>query len=170
MAINKKKKELEVNISNGRLNISFSLKSGGEYVCEDKFASAVYRTELIRTFSEYLIGALTRRMEACKRNLLAHLADVCWVSEGGYHIEWPTGYFNTMSYDVMEEGVELLADLEEDAEILNNPLLLDQIIKAICNDTQPHPDKIGEYKFSNLITILLAYAQAPQYQTTPCRK
>lgn len=168
MPTTRKKKELEVVINNGRLNISFPLKTGEKRVCEDKFASATFRTQLLIAFSEYLIGALSRRMEACKRNLLAHISEICWVSDGGYHIEWPTGYFNTISYSTMEDGIEILKNLDEDIEVLNNTLLVDQIIKAICNDTEAHPDRVGEFKFSQLITILLGYAQMPQYQTTPC--
>lgn len=113
--------------------------------------------DLLGTFSERIIDSLERRMRACQENLIRHLDDVVYSDEAGCIVysrkDGSEGKFNTISFNAMKDCVKALKQSCW-IGVLENPFWIDQIIKALLNDTeQDHSDK-GVFKYSELISLL----------------
>ena len=107
-------------------------------------------------FSDTLTATLHRRMSACQKNLLNHLEDITY--NDGLRIHWKRkdgseGKFFVESYEVMSKCLVLLG-MKRYGEILDNWAMIDQIIKALMNDTQQDRKDRGIYKYSDLVSIL----------------
>lgn len=125
---------------------------------EIKRSRRAYVCDIIGAFSERLIAAIKRRMEACQNNLLNHLEDC--VSHNGQVISWirkdgTTGSFSVVSFEIMEKAV---ASLKKGAwwEFATNKLMVDQTIKALLNDTEQDHSDAGSFRYSELCSVLLS--------------
>lgn len=113
---------------------------------------------IINAFSPRIIASLKRRMTACQQLLVNHIneieynngVNVCWRRKDGSF-----AYFNIPSFMAMQSALE---KLEEEAQPALEPGEIDQILKALLNDTEKisHEDANG-YKWSELISILCWY-------------
>lgn len=113
--------------------------------------------DLLGTFSKRIIDSLERRMCACQENLVRHLDTIVYSDEVGCILysrkDGSEGKFNAQSFNVMKDCVKALKQSCW-RSILNNPFWIDQILKALLNDTeQDHSDK-GILKYSDLISLL----------------
>lgn len=146
---------MKIEIKNNAVEITTTIplmmNDEGLRVCDP-----IKALDIIVTFSPYIIELLSKRMEACMKLLRAHVNDV--IFNNGYTIAWrrkdnSIGYFNAPSYQVMEEAVKLLKDGEYNKYMKSLPMI-DQTIKAIMNDPDlDHSDR-GNYKFSQLVSVL----------------
>ena len=147
---------MKIEKRNQELVITLNIGQGGIPIYSNRVHKKEYALKLMETFSGFLIGALERRMEACKKHLLEHLTDICFISEGGEHLEWHTGQFNVPSFDGMQCAVNMLRR-DMYSEVLGNIGMIDQILKSLLNDTEQHPDRIGDFKYSELISMLMEH-------------
>ncbi len=113
--------------------------------------------DLLGTFSKRIIDSLERRMRACQENLIRHLDDVVYSDEAGCIVyrrkDGSEGKFNTVSFNAMKDCVKALKQSCW-RDVLSNPFWIDQILKALLNDTeQDHRDE-GVLKYSDLISLL----------------
>ena len=113
--------------------------------------------DMISSFSDLIIASLERRMTACQNNLINHISDITY--NDGCHIVWKKknggrGNFNVPSLKNMQDCVKALEQGCQKA-VLDNPAWIDQILKALLNDTeQDHSDK-GGFPYSELISLLM---------------
>lgn len=121
-----------------------------------------YYIEVLSKYRNIIIGTLERRMQACQNNLLVHINDI--VFNDGNQIGYKRNdgsihFFNVLSFELMQQGVE---DLKENnfQMVIDNTPLIEQIVKAICNDNEKldKSDK-GSTKFSDLISVLCELLQ-----------
>lgn len=113
--------------------------------------------DLIGSFSKRMIDSLERRMKACQENLVRHLDDVIYSDECG-HIEYARkdgsiGQFNVPSFKAMQDAVKALKQSCW-RDFINNPVWIDQTIKALLNDTEQDHSDCGVLKYSNLVSFL----------------
>lgn len=113
--------------------------------------------DLIGSYSTLIIESLKRRMKACQENLIRHLDDVEYSDEYGQIVyrrkDNSTGTFNVPAFEAMQEAVIALRQSRW-RDYRNNPVWIDQTLKALLNDTvQDHSDK-GTLKYSDLVGVL----------------
>ena len=94
-------------------------------------------------------------MNACIVHLELHFDDIEYADSYG-HIVWKRqdgtrGQFNVPSYKVMEQAISLLKQ-GKFGEFLENPLIIDQTLKALLNDPVDNHKDFKEYKYSELVT------------------
>lgn len=113
--------------------------------------------DVVGSFSDLIIASLERRMAACQNNLVNHISDITY--NDGCQIVWKKknggrGNFNVPSFKNMQDCVKALEQGCQKA-VLDNPAWIDQILKALLNDTeQDHSDK-GGFPYSELISLLM---------------
>lgn len=123
----------------------------------DSMHRKAYTYDLIGSFSTRIIASLERRMKACQENLIRHLDDVEYSDDCGHIVyrrkDGSTGSFNVPSFNVMKDAVKALKkSFWED--FLNNPIWIDQTIKALLNDTEQDHSDCGGFKYSELVSML----------------
>ena len=145
--------ELSLNV-----RIPFVNRAGSDFdIDKARKKREAWVFDLIGSFSKRMIDSLERRMKACQENLVRHLDDVIYSDEWG-HIEYrrkdgSIGQFNVQSLKSMQDAVKALKQSCW-REFSNNPVWIDQTIKALLNDTgQDHSD-CGTLKYSNLVSFL----------------
>lgn len=144
---------MKIERKENSLVITLPLMQGGTPLYTSKVCTREYAMGLMKAFSQFLVESLERRMEACQRHLLEHIGELCFVTEHAEHIEWKTGQFNTISFETMQQSVSWLhTGMYE--EFLNTTSMVDQLLKALLNDTEQHPDRVGDFKYSELISLL----------------
>lgn len=113
--------------------------------------------DLLGTFSKRIIDSLERRMRACQENLVRHLDDVVYSDEFGCIVyrrkDGSEGKFNTHSFNAMIDCVKALKQSCW-RSILENPFWIDQILKALLNDTEQNHSDESVLKYSDLISLL----------------
>ena len=115
--------------------------------------------DCVKAFSKFLIESLTRRYNACRSKLLEHASEITYKDD--YVYEWPTGMYNIPSAEKMNEAIQMLEDGQY-TQFIKDRYAIDQVLKALLNDVEPHPDKIDGYKFSELVSVLMeAHAFGP---------
>lgn len=125
----------------------------------EKVVKSVFNNEkgpsIVNAFSSRIIASLRRRMAACQQLLINHVndieynngVDICWKRKDGSF-----GCFNIPSFMAMQSALE---ELEKEAQPCLASGQIDQILKALLNDTEniSHEDANG-YKWSELISTL----------------
>lgn len=113
--------------------------------------------DIIGAYADTLINTLLRRMNACKKVMLAHIED-SYLLEGTNTIMWKRkdgsfGRFNVSSMKVMEEAVD---DLQHRRwwKFASTPEKVGQTIKAIMNDNEIIRNDMNRFKFSELVSCL----------------
>jgi len=119
--------------------------------------------DILGSFSDIIKSSLERRMEACQQNLINHIQDVEF--NDGKHIVYnrkdgSCGTFNIPSFQGMQDCVKAL-EQSQYKSILKNKLWIDQILKALLNDTEQHHEDQGVFKYSDLISMLCELHACP---------
>lgn len=116
-----------------------------------------YLFDLIGSFAPRMIASLERRMRACQENLIRHLNDVEYSDECGHIVyrrkDGSTGTFNVPSFNAMRDAVKALKQSCW-RDFSNNPIWIDQTIKALLNDTEQDHSDCGKLKYSDLVSML----------------
>lgn len=117
-----------------------------------------YMMDVLGAFSPIIIASLERRMAACLNNLINHVEDIeyadeygsiCWTRKDG-----TIGNFNLPSFNAMKDCIKALKNSNY-ASVTENFLWIDQILKALLNDTEHDHSDRGLFKWSTLISILM---------------
>lgn len=119
--------------------------------------------DLIGSFSDIIKESLERRMAACQQNLVNHIQDVEF--NDGRHIVYRRkdnsfGTFNVPTFQGMQDCVKAL-EQSQYKSVLKNKLWIDQILKALLNDTEQHREDQGTFKYSDLISMLCELHACP---------
>ena len=158
-----KMKVIEVKIEDGRIKISseeVNAIGGSDYdLDKQRIESKEYTRKLLRVYKDILIGSLTRRMQACSHNLANHLKDIIYADEEGHIIyrreDNSLGNFNLPVFEAMRDCIILLDQALP--IVLENPIMIDQMLKALLNDTEHNNEDRGTYKYSELISMLCKF-------------
>jgi hypothetical protein len=123
-----------------------------------------YALDLIGAYSPILIASLERRMRACEENLIRHLNDIEYADNCG-HIMYirkdrTRGGFNVPSFNAMKDCVKALSQ-SQFKSVFENKCWIDQILKALLNDTEQHHEDKGPFKYSELISLLCELQACP---------
>jgi len=148
MKTNKTKSELE-------LTISIPLKEGNKPAVRNYKA---YAMDVIGSFSLLLASALKHRMEACQNKLLTHINSIFF--NDGCQVMWyndkqEVDYFNVPSYEEMKKCYTALK-VGRYVEVVDSPVWIDQLLKALLNDEIPmkHDNTNRKFKYSELVSVL----------------
>lgn len=116
---------------------------------------AVYM-DIIGVFSQRIIASLERRMEACRKKLFEHLA-TAFTDPHGIQIGYMAGNrletFNMPSYKAMEDCITALQSGAY-GDVIECQAWVDQIVKALLNDTEQDHSDAGQFKYSQLVSML----------------
>ena len=114
------------------------------------------RADVIGAFSSRIIASLERRQEACKAKLFKNIG-TAFTDPNGLQIVYKednrTCTFNMLSYNAMSDCIKAL-QFSQFRTVLENPMWIDQIIKALLNDTEQNHEDAGGFKYSQLVSIL----------------
>lgn len=124
----------------------------------------VVMEEIIKAFAPRIIASLVRRMNACQSLLISHINDIEY--NDGRHIYWrrkdgTCGNFNVPSFEAMQDCVKALENLCF-KEFTTKKSWIDQVLKALLNDTEQDYSSVGEYRYSQLVSILCELQACPQ--------
>ena len=119
--------------------------------------------DIIGAFSPRIIASLERRMQACQRNLLNHLEDIEY--NDGQHICWlrkdgTGGDFNIPSFEVMQNCIKAL-EKSDFKMFCTRRSWIDQVLKALLNDTEQDHSDMGGFRYSQLVSILCELQACP---------
>lgn len=138
-------------LDEARINVlPESMKGKREYM--ERTRRMGFLQDCVKAFSKFLIESLTRRYNACRNKLIEHSSEITYKDE--YVYEWPTGMYCIPSAEKMDEAIKMLEDCQY-TQFIKDRYAIDQTLKALLNDTEPHPDKVDGYKFSELISVLM---------------
>jgi hypothetical protein len=123
-----------------------------------------YALDLIEAYSPILIASLERRMQACEQNLIRHLNDIEYADNCGHIVyvrkDKTRGNFNVPSFNAMKDAVKALSQ-SQFKSFLENKFWIDQVLKALLNDTEMHHEDKGCFKYSELISLLCELQACP---------
>jgi hypothetical protein len=123
-----------------------------------------YALDLIGAYSPILIASLERRMQACEENLVRHLNDIEYADNCGRIVyvrkDKTRGNFNIPSFNAMKDAVAALHK-SQFKSFFENKCWIDQVIKALLNDTEQHHEDKGCFKYSELISLLCELQACP---------
>jgi hypothetical protein len=122
-----------------------------------------YMLDMIGAFSPRIISSLQRRMAACQQLLIAHLEDVEY--NDGKHICWhrkdgTSGCFNIPSFRAMQDCVKALEN-SRFKEFTQKKVWIDQVLKALLNDTEQDHSDSGVFRYSQLVSTLCELQACP---------
>jgi hypothetical protein len=112
--------------------------------------------DILGAFSQRIIASLERRQEACKAKLFKNLGTAFTDPNGiqiGYMEDKRLCTFNMPSYGAMSDCIKALR-FSMFRSILERPDCIDQIIKALLNDTEQNHEDAGGFKYSQLVSML----------------
>lgn len=155
--VNRENRNVEISVSN---QIPFTpYKKGSDFDLDSIRSNRVgYNMDLLGAFSKRIIASLQRRMNACLNNLQNHIDDIVYCDEIGSILykrkDGSHGKFNLLSYIWMGDCVSALKRSDYKT-VLGEYGWIDQIIKALLNDSeQDHSDE-GIFKYSDLVSLLM---------------
>lgn len=112
--------------------------------------------DIIGAFSSRIIASLERRQNACKAKLFKNIG-TAFTDPNGLQIMYKednrTCTFNMPSYEAMSECINAL-QFSQFRAIMEKPIWVDQIIKALLNDTEQNHEDAGGFKYSQLVSML----------------
>jgi len=154
--INRENRNVEITVSN-QIPFTKFKEAGSDFDLDSiRNRRTGYNMDLLSAFSKRIIASLQRRMDACLNNLQNHVDDIVYCDEVGcilYKRKGSYGKFNLPSYSCMVDCVAALKQSNYKT-VLEEYGWIDQILKAILNDTeQDHSDE-GCFKWSELISML----------------
>ena len=154
--INHENKYTEMTMS---VQIPFCNKQKGVDFDIDKSRkhAEAFLFDLIGSFAPRMIASLQRRMRACQENLIRHLDTVEYSDECGHIVyrrkDGSTGTFNVPSFNAMKDAVKALKQSDWRG-FKDNPIFIDQTLKALLNDTEQDHSDCGKLKYSDLVSFL----------------
>ena len=124
-----------------------------------------YALDLIKAYSPILIASLERRMQACEQNLVRHLDDIEYANNCGRIVyvrkDKTRGNFNIPSFNAMKDAVKALSQ-NQFKLFFENKCWIDQVLKALLNDTEMHHEDKGCFKYSELVSLLCELQACPR--------
>ena len=122
-----------------------------------------FMMDVIGAFSPRIIASLTRRMNACQQLLVNHLNDIEY--NDGRHICWARkdgqfGNFNVDSFKAMQDTVKAF-EHSCFKEFCTKKPWIDQVLKALLNDTEQDHSDMGGFRYSQLVSILCELQACP---------
>ena len=112
--------------------------------------------DIIGAFSSRIIASLERRQDACKAKLFKNIG-TAFTDPNGLQIVYKednrTCIFSMFSYEAMSDCIKAL-QFSHFRAVLENPVWIDQIIKALLNDTEQNHEDAGGFKYSQLVSML----------------
>jgi len=142
-----------------KIEIKYTQPKGGDDFDLDaaRQRSINYSMDLVEAYAPTLIASLERRMCACEQNLIRHLDDIEYADNCGHIVyvrkDKTRGNFNVISFNEMKDAVTALHKGEIE-EFLENKPWIDQTLKALLNDTEMHHEDRGNFKYSELMSLL----------------
>ena len=120
--------------------------------------------DILKAFAPRIIASLIRRMNACQNLLISHFNDIEY--NDGRHICWyrkdgTSGNFNVPSFEAMQNCVKALEN-SCFKEFVTKKSWIDQVLKALLNDDEQDHSSVGEYRYSQLVSILCELQACPQ--------
>ena len=115
--------------------------------------------DILGSFSKRIIASLERRQEACKAKLFKNLGTAFTdpnCMQIGYMEDKRLCTFNMPSYGAMSDCIKALK-FSQFRSVLENPTMIDQIIKALLNDTEQNHEDAGGFKYSQLVSMLCEF-------------
>ena len=123
-----------------------------------------YSMDLVDAYSPILIASLERRMQACEENLIRHLDDIEYSDNCGRIVyvrkDKTRGNFNVSSFNAMRDALVALRNGKYKS-FLENKCWIDQMLKALLNDTEMHHEDKGSFKYSELVSLLCELQACP---------
>ena len=119
--------------------------------------------DVIGAFSPRIIASLERRMQACQSLLIAHINDIEY--NDGMHICWRRkdgtgGDFNIPSFEAMQNCIKAL-EKSDFKMFCTRRSWIDQVLKALLNDTEQDHSDMGGFRYSQLVSILCELQACP---------
>jgi len=149
--------------------LSIPKKNGNPYVGSDfdldkaRQQGLGLMLDVIGAFSPRLISSLQRRMSSCRRLLISHLEDIEY--NDGRHIMYrrkdgTVGNFNVDSFKNMQD---IIKAFEHSCfkEFCSKKGWVDQVLKALLNDTEQDHSDCNGFKYSQLVSILCELQACP---------
>lgn len=141
------------------MRISFDLpihEEHREYLSEAQVRE-IHR-DILGAFSSRIAESLKRRMGACMEKLFAHIGSAYVLEDSNMQVFYTAKNnrleaFNRPSFEVMAETVRNL-ELSRWNDVLENRAAIDQILKALLNDTEQNHEDAGGFKYSQLVSLL----------------
>lgn len=152
---------------NVKIGINYCNKQkGGSDFDIDKMRqrSVNYSMDLVGAYSPILIASLERRMQACEQNLIRHLDDIEYSDNCGHIVyvrkDKTRGNFNVPSFNAMRDALVALRNGKYKS-FLENKIWIDQVLKALLNDTEMHHEDMKGFKYSELVSLLCELQACP---------
>lgn len=119
--------------------------------------------DVIGAFSPRIIASLERRMQACQSLLINHINDIEY--NDGRHICWRRkdgtgGDFNIPSFEAMQNCIKAL-EKSDFKMFCTRRSWIDQVLKALLNDTEQDHSDMGGFRYSQLVSILCELQSCP---------
>lgn len=119
--------------------------------------------DIIGAFSPRIIASLERRMQACQSLLINHINDIEY--NDGMHICWRRkdgtgGNFNIPSFEAMQNCIKAL-EKSDFKMFCTRRSWIDQVLKALLNDTEQDHSDMGGFRYSQLVSILCELQACP---------
>ena len=119
--------------------------------------------DIIGAFSPRIIASLERRMQACQSLLIVHINDIEY--NDGRHICWRRkdgtgGDFNIPSFEAMQNCIKAL-EKSDFKMFCTRRSWIDQVLKALLNDTEQDHSDMGGFRYSQLVSILCELQSCP---------
>lgn len=155
--INRENKNVEIIVSS-QIPFTEYKKAGSDFDLDAvRSRNTGYNMDLLGAFSKRIIASLQRRMDACLNNLQNHIDDIVYCDEIGCILykrkDGSHGRFNLPSYTCMVDCVAALKQSNYKT-VLREFAWIDQIIKALLNDTEQNHSDEGIFKWSDLVSLL----------------
>ena len=155
---------IQMNVQIG-INYCNKQKGGSDFdIDRMRQRSVGYSMDLIGAYSPILIASLERRMRACEENLIRHLDDIEYADNCGHIVyvrkDKTRGNFNVSSFNAMRDAVKALSQ-SQFKSFIGNKCWIDQVLKALLNDTEMHHEDKGNFKYSELISLLCELQACP---------
>ena len=119
--------------------------------------------DIVGAFSPRIIDSLQRRMKACQQLLINHIDDIEY--NDGMHICWRRkdgtgGNFNIPSFEAMQNCIKAL-EKSDFKMFCTRRSWIDQVLKALLNDTEQDHSDMGGFRYSQLVSILCELQSCP---------
>ena len=119
--------------------------------------------DVIGAFSPRIIASLERRMQACQSLLINHINDIEY--NDGRHICWRRkdgtgGDFSIPSFEAMQNCIKAL-EKSDFKMFCTRRSWIDQVLKALLNDTEQDHSDMGGFRYSQLVSILCELQSCP---------
>lgn len=160
---------MKTTITPNGVTFSFEIPRASKGEFDIKRAEQMtYALEVFKAYGPFLVKCVRRRLNACNNELTSHLEDAKYIpvdSSDSEEVEvlWKRSngrikHYSTASALKMKKTIANLK-VENFDEVINDYCCIRQILKAIMNDTEPHPSEALGIYWDELVSILLYYLE-----------